>query len=66
MGWTNRKIIIKFAKQYGEAAHKLCANDELAPELLYAGKENADIYKWHVIIMDYVDGEPLCNIFSFN
>src|SRR5690242_10643780 len=36
--------------------------DEWAPELLYVGKENADIYKWHVIIMDYVDGEPLCNI----
>lgn len=34
-----QKIVIKFAKQYGEAVHKLCANDEWVPELLYAGKE---------------------------
>ncbi|KAJ8483069.1 hypothetical protein ONZ51_g4948 [Trametes cubensis] len=32
-----RKLIVKFVERYGEKAHKLLAENQLAPELLYYG-----------------------------
>lgn len=51
-----RDIIIKFTQRYNEAAHKLCAEKNMAPQLLYVGKE---VYGWCMIVMEYIDGITL-------
>lgn len=57
---NNHRLIVKFAKQYNAEAHKLCAEHGFAPELLYYNKD--EIYGWHIIVMEYIDGSILSNV----
>ncbi|KAG9296738.1 hypothetical protein G9A89_001370 [Geosiphon pyriformis] len=41
-------IIIKFTQRYNEAAHNLCAENNMAPRLLYVGNE---VYGWCMVVM---------------
>ncbi|RUP45819.1 hypothetical protein BC936DRAFT_147695 [Jimgerdemannia flammicorona] len=50
-------IIVKFTRRYNHNAYILCANQRLASELHFY--DNQDIYRFRMIIMDYVDGMPL-------
>jgi serine/threonine protein kinase len=51
-----KDIVIKFTQRYNEAAHKLCATKNMAPQLLYVGKE---VYGWCMVVMEYIDGVTL-------
>ncbi|TFK72797.1 hypothetical protein BDN72DRAFT_815502 [Pluteus cervinus] len=60
---TSKRIVIKFVdgKFYGDKAHKLLADNGMAPELLYFGRvgiqEEAPSYgHLRMVVMDYIDG----------
>lgn len=57
-------IVVKFVDRYGERAHRLLAEDGLAPELLYCGpprlnKEDPSYDSLSMIVMGFVEGETL-------
>ncbi|RDX42866.1 hypothetical protein OH76DRAFT_1410738 [Lentinus brumalis] len=60
-----RKIVVKFVERYGEAAHRLLAERNMAPALLYYG----DIFpedpiasrgcgSLRMVVMEYFEGRP--------
>ncbi|RUP06733.1 hypothetical protein BC936DRAFT_140305 [Jimgerdemannia flammicorona] len=50
-------IVVKFIRRYNHNTHTLCANQELTPKLHF--HDNQDVYRFRMIIIDYVDGIPL-------
>lgn len=42
IGGTERCVIVKFTRKYGEEAHRILAAEGLAPELLYCGPPYPD------------------------
>jgi serine/threonine protein kinase len=50
---TNEEVIVKFTARYNEAAHRLLAKVQLAPNLHFCGRVVGDLY---MIVMEYVDG----------
>ena len=59
---VSKNIVVKFVHRYNEEAHKLLADKDIAPKLLYYGKiiSVRDSYPscggLHMVVMDYVDG----------
>jgi hypothetical protein len=61
---TPKSIVVKFVQRYGEAAHRLLAKENLAPELLYYGRVgvqegNPSYGHLRMVVMEYIDGETL-------
>jgi hypothetical protein len=59
-----RDIVVKFVARYGERAHRLLANDGLAPELFYCGSphlkdDDPSYHSLSMVVMDYIDGDTL-------
>ena len=56
----NTQVVVKFAERYNVEAHRLLAAEDLAPKLRYSSTDNNIRYgkRW-MIVMDYVDLEPL-------
>ncbi|KDR79822.1 hypothetical protein GALMADRAFT_91974 [Galerina marginata CBS 339.88] len=59
-------IVVKFADRYGERAHRLLADNGLAPELLYCGSprlndEDPSYESLFMIVMGFVEGTTLAN-----
>lgn len=60
----SRDIVVKFVDRYGERAHRLLADADLVPKLLYYGsphlKDNQPSYhSISMVVMEYVDGITL-------
>ncbi|KAK0222422.1 hypothetical protein EDD85DRAFT_255017 [Armillaria nabsnona] len=55
-GLGQKKVVVKFVQRYGEAAHRLLAELQLAPVLLYAGGCGASL---QMIVMEYIQGQTL-------
>lgn len=53
---NGKSIVVKFTQQYNMTAHNICANQGLAPKLLYCGNVRNGFI---MIVMGYVDGYPL-------
>lgn len=51
-------IVVKFTPRYNKAAHVLCAENDLAPPVLYYGKD-VKLGQFHVVVMPYIDHQPL-------
>jgi serine/threonine protein kinase len=49
----NQQVVVKFAKQYGEEAHRVCALLGIAPALYHHEILPGD---WTVVVMEYVSG----------
>src|SRR5262249_20741307 len=49
----NKMIVIKYVEKYGEVAHKLCADQGLAPKLLYVSQPLPGEYT--LVVMEYVE-----------
>jgi serine/threonine protein kinase len=59
-----KSVVVKFVQRYGEEAHRVLAEKNLAPQLLYFGKvavEHGDPSYGHLrmVVMQYVDGMTL-------
>ena len=56
-------IVVKFVDHYGERAHRLLAENGLAPTLLYHGSPSLDkefsSHPLSMVVMDYIDGDTL-------
>jgi serine/threonine protein kinase len=57
-------IVVKFVDRYGEKAHRIIADEGLAPKLLYCGSprhdENQPSYQSiFMVVMEYIDGDTL-------
>jgi serine/threonine protein kinase len=57
-------IVVKFVDRYGERAHRLLANEGLAPKLLFCGSPRLDdeqpsYQPISMVVMEYVDGDTL-------
>ena len=56
-------IVVKFVDHYGERAHRLLAENGLAPTLLYHGSPSLDkefsLHPLSMVVMDYIDGDTL-------
>ena len=55
-------IVVKFVDRYGQRAHQLLADEDLAPELLYYGSPRFDddepsYQSISMVVMEYVDGD---------
>ena len=52
-------IVVKFAQTYGEQAHRLLAQQQMAPQLYYCGRvgEDAGYDNLKLVVMEYVKGE---------
>lgn len=60
---TSKLIVVKFVHRYNEEAHRLLADRDMAPKLLYCGEVGSirasDAHRpghLHMVVMDYVDG----------
>ena len=56
--------IVKFVDCYGEKAHRILADDGLAPKLLYCGSPRLDgdqpsYQSISLVVMEYIDGDTL-------
>ena len=51
------QIVVKFAQMYNVEAHKLCAEQGFAPQLIYASQ--TVVNEWWMIVMEFLDGLPL-------
>ena len=51
------QIVVKFAQTYNVEAHKLCAEQGFAPQLIYASQ--TVVNEWWMIVMEFLDGMPL-------
>ena len=63
----SQHIVVKFVDSYGERAHRLLADADLAPKLLYCGsphfKDDQPSYQTiSMVVMEYVDGDTLANV----
>ncbi|KAJ3795603.1 hypothetical protein GGU11DRAFT_837427 [Lentinula aff. detonsa] len=56
---TKSPIVIKFARRYGEDAHKWMADKGLAPKLLTCKSLGADYDDLLLVVMDFVEGQTL-------
>jgi serine/threonine protein kinase len=59
-----RDIVVKYVDRYGERAHRILAQEGLAPNLLYYGtphlRDDEPSYQSvSMVVMEYVDGETL-------
>lgn len=58
-------IVVKFVDHYGERAHRLLAENGLAPTLLYHGSPRIDkepsYHALSMVVMDYIDGDTLAS-----
>lgn len=56
-----RDIVVKYVDRYGARAHRILAQEELAPNLLYYGTPHFsdDEPSVSMVVMEYVDGETL-------
>ena len=57
-------IVVKFVERYGERAHCLLADVDLAPKILFYGsphlsKEQPSYDSISMVVMEYIDGESL-------
>jgi serine/threonine protein kinase len=56
-------IVVKFVDHYGERAHRLLADNGLAPTLFYYGSPCLDkepsYHSLSMVVMDYIDGDTL-------
>ena len=56
----NSQIVVKFVQRYNADAHRLLAAKGLAPKLHYSSADDNVRYgKWFMIVMDYIELEPL-------
>ena len=64
-GHSARDIVVKFVNQYGERAHRLLAENDLAPALFYYGSPCLDkepsYHSLSMVVMDYIDGDTLAS-----
>ena len=64
-GHPARDIVVKFVDQYGERAHRILAEYDLAPTLFYYGSPCLDkepSYQYlSMVVMDYIDGDTLAS-----
>lgn len=56
-------IVVKFVERYGEQAHRVLAEEKLAPKLLYFGpltsaEEGRSYGNLHMVVMEYIEGQP--------
>lgn len=59
-----RDVVVKFVDRYGERAHRLLADNGLAPELLYCGSphlqdKDPSYNSISMVVMEFVGGETL-------
>ena len=58
-------IVVKFVDHYGERAHRLLAENNLAPTLFYYGSPCLDkkpsYHSLSMVVMDYIDGDTLAS-----
>jgi len=54
VGQESRRCIVKFTDSYGEAAHRLMAEQQIAPALLFCKRE-AGYSGLFVVVMDFVE-----------
>ena len=57
-------IVVKFVNRYGEKAHRILADEGLAPKLLYCGSPRLDgdqpsYQSISMVVMEYIDGDTL-------
>ena len=57
-------IVVKFADRYGERAHCLLADEDLAPRIFFCGSpclnnEQPSYHSISMVAMEYIDGETL-------
>ena len=58
----NTQIVVKFAERYNTDAHRLLAAEGLAPTLYYSSTDDNVRYgKRFMIVMDYIELQPLSN-----
>jgi hypothetical protein len=57
---VSKKVIVKFAEEYGEEAHRLLAEHGLAPRLHFCKRTLCDLW---MIVMDRVDGQDAYTLF---
>lgn len=60
-GLSPMLVVVKFVHRYNEGAHKLLANSDMAPQLLYFGKvgvrdDDPSYGHLRMVVMDYVEG----------
>jgi serine/threonine protein kinase len=60
-------IVVKFVDRYGERAHRLLADKDLAPNILFCGSPRLDdeqpsYHSISMVVMEYIDGEPLAQV----
>lgn len=57
-----QKVVVKFVSHYGEEAHRILAQLQLAPELLYCGPiggYDVSYGKLQMVVMEYIQGQTL-------
>ena len=57
-------IVVKFVDRYGQRAHQILADEDLAPKLLYCGSPHFDedepsYQSISMVVMEYIDGDTL-------
>ena len=53
---TSQEVVVKFTTRYNETAHRLLANNKLAPKLHFCERVIGDLY---MVVMDRVDGKSI-------
>jgi len=53
---TKQEVVVKFTTRYNEMAHRLLADNNLAPKLHYCERVIGDLY---MVVMDRVDGKSI-------
>lgn len=53
---TSQDVVVKFTTRYNEKAHRLLADNKLAPKLHFCGRVIGDLY---MVVMDRVDGKSI-------
>lgn len=60
-------IVVKFVDRYGERAHRILADEGLAPKLFFCGspcfsEEQPTYRSLSMVVMEYIDGETLAQV----
>ncbi|KAF8581176.1 hypothetical protein K439DRAFT_251562 [Ramaria rubella] len=64
---SEQLLVVKFVSKYNAEAHRLLAENQLAPALHYVGMEDTGAPKYggrYMIVMDFVEGEHPSNFLS--
>ncbi|KAJ3979667.1 hypothetical protein F5890DRAFT_1569265 [Lentinula detonsa] len=61
---TQSSIVIKFARRYGEAAHKWMADKRLAPRLLTCESLGEKYDNLLLVVMEFVEGQTLYDAYD--